>query len=113
MIFTELRFLYFLAVVLCVSFLLRSNPLRKAWLLAASYAFYAAWDWRFLSLIILPPYNISSPSFSSFPALSLPVSFHLSLGRSYFKRGQITQVIIINIIHHSSTSSSSSSSSST
>jgi len=26
--------------------------LRKLWLLAASYMFYAAWDWRFLSLII-------------------------------------------------------------
>ncbi len=52
MLFTELRFLFFFAVVFGVHWMLRANGLRKSWLLAASYAFYAAWDWRFLSLIV-------------------------------------------------------------
>ncbi len=52
MLFTELRFLVFFAVVLCVHWALRSNRARKNWLLVASYVFYGAWDWRFLSLIV-------------------------------------------------------------
>ena len=53
MIFTELRFFFFFAVVLAIYWLLRANTWRKLWLLAASYFFYAAWDWRFLSLILV------------------------------------------------------------
>ena len=53
MIFTELRFFAFLALVLGVAWGLESNRARKVWLLIASYAFYAAWDWRFLSLILV------------------------------------------------------------
>ena len=53
MLFVELRFLAFFAVVLAVTWALRRNGARKAWLLLASYAFYAAWDWRFLGLILL------------------------------------------------------------
>ncbi|NNE09943.1 MAG: MBOAT family protein, partial [Gemmatimonadetes bacterium] len=52
MIFTEFRFLAFFAVVLAVHWALPRNRPRKVWLLLASYAFYAAWDWRFLSLIL-------------------------------------------------------------
>ena len=52
MIFTEFRFFLFFAVVLGVYWALRHNGWRKAWILACSYAFYGAWDWRFLSLII-------------------------------------------------------------
>lgn len=52
MIFTELRFLAFLAVVLAVHWALRNAWTRKLWLLAASYLFYGLWDWRFLSLIV-------------------------------------------------------------
>ncbi|NNE08668.1 MAG: MBOAT family protein, partial [Gemmatimonadetes bacterium] len=52
MIFTELRFLVFFAIVLGVHWALPRNRPRKVWLLAASYVFYAAWDWRFLSLIL-------------------------------------------------------------
>lgn len=52
MIFTEFRFFIFFAVVFAVYWALRSNGWRKAWILACSYAFYGAWDWRFLSLII-------------------------------------------------------------
>ncbi len=51
MIFTEPRFLVFFAVVFAVHWSLRGERSRKLWLLACSYAFYAAWDWRFLSLI--------------------------------------------------------------
>ncbi|MEL6778625.1 MAG: MBOAT family O-acyltransferase [Cyanobacteria bacterium J06597_16] len=52
MIFTEFRFFIFFAIVFGVYWALRSNGWRKAWILACSYAFYGAWDWRFLSLII-------------------------------------------------------------
>ena len=52
MIFTEFRFLIFFAIVYAVYWTLHSNNWRKAWILVCSYAFYGAWDWRFLSLII-------------------------------------------------------------
>ncbi|MEL6552314.1 MAG: MBOAT family O-acyltransferase [Cyanobacteria bacterium J06621_11] len=52
MIFTEFRFFLFFAVVFGLYWTLRSNSWRKAWILVCSYAFYGAWDWRFLSLII-------------------------------------------------------------
>lgn len=52
MIFTEFRFFLFFAVVFGAYWALRSNGWRKGWILACSYAFYGAWDWRFLSLII-------------------------------------------------------------
>jgi alginate O-acetyltransferase complex protein AlgI len=53
MIFSQLEFLIFLAVVLAGLGALRTNGARKVWLLAASYYFYAYWDWRFLSLILV------------------------------------------------------------
>ncbi|MEM6705176.1 MAG: MBOAT family O-acyltransferase [Acidobacteriota bacterium] len=53
MIFTELRFFAFFALVFVVTWGLESNRSRKLWLLAASFAFYSAWDWRFLSLILV------------------------------------------------------------
>jgi alginate O-acetyltransferase complex protein AlgI len=53
MIFSELRFLAFFAFVFGVHWALRSNTARKRFLLLVSYAFYAAWDVRFLSLILL------------------------------------------------------------
>ena len=52
MIFTEFRFFFFFAVVFGVYWTLRSNRWRKVWILVCSYAFYGAWDWRFLSLIV-------------------------------------------------------------
>ena len=52
MIFTEFRFLIFFAIVYAVYWTLHSNRWRKVWILVCSYAFYGAWDWRFLSLII-------------------------------------------------------------
>ncbi|MEM6672618.1 MAG: MBOAT family O-acyltransferase [Planctomycetota bacterium] len=53
MLFVEFRFVAFFALVLAVAWSLRSNGARKAWLLVVSYAFYGAWDWRFLGLIVL------------------------------------------------------------
>ena len=52
MIFTEFRFLFFFLAVFLVHWGLRGLRARKVWLLLCSYAFYSAWDWRFLSLII-------------------------------------------------------------
>ena len=52
MIFTEFRFLGFFLLVFSVHWLLRGPRVRKSWLLLSSYAFYAAWDWRFLGLIL-------------------------------------------------------------
>ncbi len=51
MLFTEPVFFAFFATVFAVAWLERSHARRKLWLLAASYLFYAGWDWRFLSLI--------------------------------------------------------------
>lgn len=52
MLFTQPIFLFFYAVVFAVAWSSRDNVRRKAALLAASYVFYAAWDWRFLALIL-------------------------------------------------------------
>ncbi|HED66641.1 MAG TPA: MBOAT family protein [Planctomycetes bacterium] len=52
MLFTEPRFVLFFAVVFAVHWALESNAARKLWLLATSYTFYGAWDWRFLGLIV-------------------------------------------------------------
>ena len=53
MLFTELRFIPFFLLVFCGTWSLRGNRTRKLWLLLWSYAFYAAWDWHFLSLILI------------------------------------------------------------
>lgn len=54
MIFSSLEFFIFFALVLLGLTILRDkHASRKLLLLAASYYFYAYWDWRFLSLIIL------------------------------------------------------------
>ncbi len=52
MIFTEFRYFCFFLIVFAVYWLLRSNTQRKIWLWICSYGFYAAWDWRFLSLLL-------------------------------------------------------------
>lgn len=53
MIFTEFRFLLFFLVVAIIYWSLGNHRYRKIWLLVCSYLFYGAWDWRFLSLIVL------------------------------------------------------------
>ncbi|NES66446.1 MAG: MBOAT family protein [Okeania sp. SIO2D1] len=52
MIFTEFRFLFFFLTVFCIYWTLREHQHRKIWLLICSYIFYAAWNWRFLSLML-------------------------------------------------------------
>jgi alginate O-acetyltransferase complex protein AlgI len=51
MLFVQPLYLFFFAVVFTLYWSLGSNQWRKATLLLASYIFYGAWDWRFLSLI--------------------------------------------------------------
>ena len=53
MLFNSLTFLVFFAVVMTVHRLPLSWKIRKGNLLLASYLFYGAWDWRFLSLIFI------------------------------------------------------------
>ena len=52
MLFVELRFFLFFAIVFALAWTLRRNTSRKTVLTAASYVFYGAWDWRFLGLIL-------------------------------------------------------------
>jgi D-alanyl-lipoteichoic acid acyltransferase DltB (MBOAT superfamily) len=52
MLFVEFRFFIFFLIVAAVFWAITNNNWRKVWLLAASYVFYGAWDWRFLSLIL-------------------------------------------------------------
>ena len=56
MIFNSLQFAAFFALVGLIVWLVRSQSgdrvaPRNACILAASYLFYATWDWRFLPLI--------------------------------------------------------------
>src|SRR5438445_11688755 len=52
MSFVEFRFLWFFLVVFIVYWAMRSNSARKVWLLICSYAFYAAWNWKFTFLVL-------------------------------------------------------------
>ena len=52
MLFVDFAFLPFFLTVFVVHWSLRNHRARKVWLLGASYFFYGAWDWRFLSLIL-------------------------------------------------------------
>ena len=52
MLFVEFRFFWFFLAVFSVYWLLRENRYRKIWLLGCSYAFYAAWNWKFLFLLM-------------------------------------------------------------
>lgn len=52
MLFTELNFWAFFALV-GLAYLVLPHKAQNRMLLVASYVFYGAWDWRFLSLILL------------------------------------------------------------
>ncbi len=52
MLFNSLQFLFFIVVVYSL-YLVLDHRHQNRMLLAASYVFYGAWDWRFLSLILL------------------------------------------------------------
>ncbi len=51
MLFTELNFWVFFAVVM-LAYILLPHRAQNRMLLLASYVFYGAWDWRFLGLIL-------------------------------------------------------------
>ena len=51
MIFTDSVYFVFFALVFALYWSVRNNMLRKVILLSSSNIFYAAWDWRFLSLL--------------------------------------------------------------
>jgi alginate O-acetyltransferase complex protein AlgI len=51
MLFVELRFFVFFAVVLTAYWSLRSNNARKWLILVSSYYFYGSWDWRFAVML--------------------------------------------------------------
>ena len=51
MLFVELRFFVFFAIVLLVYWSLRTNNLRKWFVLFCSYYFYGSWDWRFAVML--------------------------------------------------------------
>ena len=53
MLFVELRFFLFFAIVLAVYWSLRTNDLRKWFILLASYYFYGSWDWRFAAMLLV------------------------------------------------------------
>ena len=52
MLFTEFRFFWFFLAVFAVYWSLRANRNRKLWLLVCSYIFYAAWNWKFVFLLM-------------------------------------------------------------
>ena len=53
MVFPTLQFVLFFAIVLTLNVLVsRRSGARKALLIAVSYVFYAAWDWRFCLLML-------------------------------------------------------------
>ena len=54
MLFPTLAFTVFFLAVFAITWALnRDNEWRKIFLLAASWVFYGAWDWRFVTLLIL------------------------------------------------------------
>jgi alginate O-acetyltransferase complex protein AlgI len=84
-IFTELRFLGFFFAVFVVYWALASHRARKAWLLVVSYAFYAAWDWRFLSLILVST------------VVDYVVGRALPDARGARRRGLLTTSLVVNL----------------
>ena len=53
MLFNSFEYLLFLPLVFLAYWLLRERERQNLFLVAASYFFYACWDWRFLSLILV------------------------------------------------------------
>ncbi len=53
MLFHTFNFAFFFLAVFAVYWSLRTNRARKTFLTLGSYVFYACWDWRFLSLILI------------------------------------------------------------
>jgi alginate O-acetyltransferase complex protein AlgI len=52
MLFTQIEFYFLIAAVFAAILAVRNHRAQKAILLAASYYFYAYWDWRFAGLLL-------------------------------------------------------------
>jgi len=52
MSFIEFRFLWFFLIVFAVYWMMRDKTARKIWMLIGSYVFYAAWNWKFMFLLL-------------------------------------------------------------
>ena len=86
MLFVELRFLLFLLLVFAVYWTLRGRFIRKLWLLAVSYGFYATFEVRFLALV----------AFSTL----LDYAIGLALGRTEAparRRMLVTASLVVNL----------------
>lgn len=87
MSFVSFEFLLFFGAFAPLYFVVQSNRLQNLLILAGSYIFYAAWDWRFLSLI----YFVSVTNYAAAriiasgrehwrkPALNLAIVFSLGV----------------------------------
>ena len=67
--FNSLAYALFLAAVVAIYYtplLTRASWRQNALLLAGSYIFYGAWDWRFLSLILLTTLSTYGGAHGSF-----------------------------------------------
>jgi alginate O-acetyltransferase complex protein AlgI len=53
LLFVDLKFFLFFAIVLTIYWSLRSNSARKNFVLLASYYFYGSWDWRFAGMLLV------------------------------------------------------------
>lgn len=86
MIFTEWKFLVFFTAAFTVYWNLRNNLWRKVWLLGCSITFYAAWDWRFLGIVLLVILNTYATT----------LLVHRN-NRDALRRGFLTAGIVINL----------------
>ncbi len=94
MLFPTVTFALFFMIVLPVSWALMPHPRAwRAWILLASYAFYAWWDWRFVFLLggstlvnqlLAVSIHRSRSSSLRKPLLALALAFNLGL-LAYFK----------------------------
>ena len=52
MLFNSIEYLFFLPLVFLIYWAIKGRRVQNLFVVAASFFFYACWDWRFLSLII-------------------------------------------------------------
>ncbi len=108
MLFVELRFFIFFAVVLGVYWSLQQNHHRKFFLLAASYYFYGSWDWRFVCMLFglsVADYFLSRAIFASGSPgwrkvlVSLSIAMNLSV-LCFFKYFNFFTASTVALAHH-------------
>lgn len=85
MLFNSFEFALFLPLTFLVYWWVAKNSLRwqNVLLLTASYVFYGAWDWRFLSLILISSftdYFVGLRLIQTKPQIKRKILLGLSLG---------------------------------